>query len=78
MDLAGIREKLAQSQAVVDGKLLAQDAELQQLQQGLTDLEAQASRGAKTVSQNVKMEAPSPPNGNPEKPKGAGGRGRSP
>ena len=30
------------------------------------------------VSQNVKMEAPSPPNGNPEKPKGAGGRGRSP
>ena len=32
----------------------------------------------KMVSQNVKMEAPSPPNGNHEKPEGAGGRGRSP
>ena len=36
------------------------------------------SRGAKMGSQNVKKEAPSPPNGNPEKPKEAGGRGRSP
>ena len=40
-DLAGLREELAQSQAAVDGKLRAQDAELKQLQQGLTDLEAQ-------------------------------------
>ena len=30
------------------------------------------------VSQNIKMGAPGPPNGNPEKTKGAGGRGRSP
>ena len=29
-------------------------------------------------SQNVKKEATSPPNGNPEKPKGASGKGRSP
>ena len=30
------------------------------------------------VAQNVKKEAPKPPNGAPAKPKGAGGRGRSP
>ena len=33
---------------------------------------------ANLVSQNVKMGARSPPNGNPEKPKRAGGRGRRP
>ena len=35
------------------------------------------SRGAKVVSQNVKMETPRRPNDNPEKPKGADGRGCS-
>ena len=37
-ELSAFRAELAQNQAEVDGKLRAQNAELQQLQQGLTDL----------------------------------------
>ena len=33
------------------------------------------SRGAKMVPRKVKMEAPSPPNGNPEEPKGPAAEG---
>ena len=40
LDFACLGEERAQSQAAVDGKLLAQDAELQQLQQGFTDVGA--------------------------------------
>ena len=35
------------------------------------------SRGAKMGPRNIKKEVPSPQNGNPDMPKGAGGRGRS-
>ena len=41
-----------------------------------------AARGAPEVPEwfpgDAKMETPSPPNVNPEEPKGAGGKGRSP
>ena len=50
-DLAGLCEELAQSQAAVDGTLRAQDADLKQLQQGLTDLGAQARLAAITTSE---------------------------
>ena len=38
----------------------------------------ECSRGSKMAPQNVQMEAPSSPNGNPKKPNGAGGGGKSP
>ena len=52
-ELEALRAELAQSQTEVDGKLRAQDAELQQLQQGLTDLEAQARRAETTTNQRL-------------------------
>ena len=52
LDLTDLREELSQSQAATEQKLRAQDAELQQLQQGLTDLDASARRAeAKTTEQ---------------------------
>ena len=54
-ELAAFRAELAQSQTEVDGKLRAQDAELQQLQQGLTDLEAQARRAEATMTQRFEQ-----------------------
>ena len=53
MDLAGPSEERAQSQAAVDGKLLAQVAELQQLQQGLADVGAQARRAETAIAQQL-------------------------
>ena len=51
-DSTALREGLAQSQAVTEQKLHAQDAELQQFQQGFTDLDASARRAeAKTTEQ---------------------------
>ena len=52
-ELEVLRTELAQSQAEVDGKLRAQDSELQQLQQGLRDLEAQARRAETTTNQRL-------------------------
>ena len=51
--LSDFHEQLTRSQAEVDGKLRAQDAMLQHLQQGLTDLEAQARRAATTTAQQL-------------------------
>ena len=51
-DPAGLRDELAQSQAATEQKLHAQNAELQQLQRGLSDLEAGARLAeAKTKEQ---------------------------
>ena len=54
-DLTVFCAELAQSQAEVDGKLRAQDAELQQLQQGLTDLEVQGRRTETTTTQRLEQ-----------------------
>ena len=50
-ELEALRTELAQSQAEVDDKLRAQNAELQQLQQGHADLEAQARSSETTTNQ---------------------------
>ena len=52
-ELEALRAELAQSQSEVDGKLRAQVAELQQHQQGLADLEAQARRAETTTNQRL-------------------------
>ena len=53
MDIAGLSNERVQSQAAVDGKLLVQDAELQQLRPGLTDLSAQARRAETPTTQQL-------------------------
>ena len=53
--LSDFRAKLTRSQIEVDDKLRAQDAELQQLQQGLKDLETQARRAATTTTQQLEQ-----------------------
>ena len=47
------RAQLAQSESEANEKLRAQDAELQQLQQGLRDLETQARRAAATTTDQL-------------------------
>ena len=54
-DFVALREELAQSQAAVEGTLRAQDAELKQLQQGLTDLEAQARRAEAATGGQIEL-----------------------
>jgi len=52
-ELGELRAELAQSQGRVDDKLRAQNAELQQLQQGLTDLEAHTRSTTTTTNQRL-------------------------
>ena len=54
-DVAALRAELAQSQAAAEGTLRAQDAELKQLQQGLTDFDVQARRAEATTGEQLEL-----------------------